>query len=135
MSFNFIVDPATLESYSIFSKQGVALLKKYVKEYQTGGEDPNSKEDEGEEEDPEEEEGDPEEEEGEEGEREEEEEDDAEAEEEEGEETILNRVRSLVCEQRNSTETAETETTLPYGNEEDEVVDTPSNGGDIDDTA
>ena len=37
MSFNFIVDPATLESYSIFSKDGVALLKKYVKEYQIGG--------------------------------------------------------------------------------------------------
>ena len=37
MSFNFIIDPATLESYSIFSKEGVALLKKYVKDYQTGG--------------------------------------------------------------------------------------------------
>ena len=37
MSFNFIIEPATLESYSIFSKEGVALLKKYVKDYQTGG--------------------------------------------------------------------------------------------------
>ena len=37
MSFNFIIDPATLESYSIFSKEGVTLLKKYVKDYQTGG--------------------------------------------------------------------------------------------------
>jgi len=39
MSFNFIIEPATLESYSIFSKEGVALLKKYVKDYQTGGAD------------------------------------------------------------------------------------------------
>lgn len=51
MSFNFIIDPATLESYSIFSKQGVALLKKYVKDYQTGGsgltpEDESNQEDE-----------------------------------------------------------------------------------------
>ena len=37
MSFNFIIEPATLESYSIFSKEGAALLKKYVKDYQTGG--------------------------------------------------------------------------------------------------
>jgi hypothetical protein len=37
MSFNFIIEPATLESYSIFSKEGFALLKKYVKDYQTGG--------------------------------------------------------------------------------------------------
>ena len=37
MSFNFIIDPATLESYSIFSKEGGALLKKYVKDYQAGG--------------------------------------------------------------------------------------------------
>lgn len=38
MNFNFIVDPETLESYSIFSKEGQRLLKKYVKLYQTGGE-------------------------------------------------------------------------------------------------
>lgn len=37
MSLNFIVNPVTLESHSIFSKQGVALLKNYVKDYQTGG--------------------------------------------------------------------------------------------------
>jgi len=37
MSFNFIIDPATLVSYSIFSKEGVALLKIYVNNHQTGG--------------------------------------------------------------------------------------------------
>jgi hypothetical protein len=34
---NFIVNPNTFEKYSIFSKDGTLLLKKYVKLYQSGG--------------------------------------------------------------------------------------------------
>jgi hypothetical protein len=34
---NFIFDPNTFESYSIFSKEGTLLLKNYVKLYQSGG--------------------------------------------------------------------------------------------------
>ena len=34
---NFIINPNTFEKYSIFSKEGTLLLKKYVKLYQSGG--------------------------------------------------------------------------------------------------
>jgi hypothetical protein len=37
MSFNFIYNPLTNEKYSIFSYEGKHLLKKYIKDYQTGG--------------------------------------------------------------------------------------------------
>ena len=35
---NNIIDPANGQSFSIFSEQGKALLKSYVKMYQSGGE-------------------------------------------------------------------------------------------------
>ena len=38
MSFNFITDPDTLMTYSIFSEKGLSMLKKYVRQYQEGGE-------------------------------------------------------------------------------------------------
>jgi len=34
---NYIIDPDTLESYSIFSEKGLKLLKEYVRVYQEGG--------------------------------------------------------------------------------------------------
>jgi hypothetical protein len=37
MSFNFIYNPFTNEKYSIFSYEGKSLLKKYIKDSQTGG--------------------------------------------------------------------------------------------------
>ena len=37
MSFNFIIDPDSLKSYSIFSKKGLSMLKNYVREFQEGG--------------------------------------------------------------------------------------------------
>lgn len=39
MSYSDIVDPLNSKKYSIFSKQGKHLLRKYIKEYKSGGSD------------------------------------------------------------------------------------------------
>jgi hypothetical protein len=38
IGMNYIINPDTLESYSIFSEKGLKLLKEYVRVYQEGGE-------------------------------------------------------------------------------------------------
>ena len=37
MDYNFIIDPKTNKTHSIFSKYGRNLLKSFLKEYMTGG--------------------------------------------------------------------------------------------------